>query len=133
MDNETMTTDQRVQQAALVGDVHTVAQLLQARDRADLETAIKHVADLQNAIFEKESEREALQRELDHLSAPVRVAAKSYADALEALEQCHLDLAQLQARQACIDMGLESHRQEINELRDKLNKMMPRIIGGNYQ
>src|SRR5688572_12683486 len=111
-------------QAARRGDVDRVAQLLKARDHAELEVTVKQIADLQNAIFQKEAEREALQRELDHLSEPVKVALQGVATALETLEQRRLELGQLQLRQGCIDQGLESHRQEINELRKQLSEMM---------
>jgi predicted RNase H-like nuclease (RuvC/YqgF family) len=111
-------------QAVKRGDVELVAQLLTMRDRADLEATVREIADLQNAIFEKESEREALARELEHLSEPVKVALQGVASALETLEQRRLELGQLQLRQGCIDQGLESHRQEINELRKRLSEMM---------
>ena len=114
-------------QAARRGDVDRVVQLLQARDRADLETKVKRIADLQNRIFEKESERETLGRELEHLSEPVRVAAEAYAAALQVLEQRHVALGQLQLRQGCIDQGLESARQEITELRAQLTQLMEEI------
>ena len=114
-------------QAARRGDVDRVVQLLQARDRADLEATVKQIAELQNAIFEKESEREALARELEHLAHPVRVALQGVGSALETLEQRRIDLAQLQLRQGCIDQGLESLRQEINEMRKELEQMMEAI------
>ncbi len=66
-------------------------------------------------------------RELEHLQEPVRIAAKAYASALETLEQRHLNLAQLQARQGVIDLGLKSSREEITELRKQLEEMMEAI------
>lgn len=111
-------------QALKSGDVDRVAQLLTMRDRADLEATVKEIAQVQNRIFEKEAEREALQRELDHLSEPVKVALQGVASALDTLAERRLELGQLQLRQGCIDQGLESHRQEINELRKQLSEMM---------
>lgn len=117
----------QLRDAAKNGDAEQVSRLLRARDQRDLENSVRQISDLQSAIFKKESEREALRRELQHLAEPVQVAAKAYVNALERLEECRLDLAQLQARQGVIDLGLESVRQEINELRDKVNELMPRI------
>lgn len=117
----------KLDQAARRGDIDQVAQLLKARDRADLEVTVKQIAALQNAIFEKESEREALARELEHLAQPVTVALQGVASALESLEQRRLDLAHLQARQGVIDLGLESRRQELNEMRKQLSELMEAI------
>ncbi|HKU74440.1 MAG TPA: hypothetical protein VJR02_11010 [Pyrinomonadaceae bacterium] len=116
--------------AAKNGDAQLVSDLLRARDQRDLENTVKKISELQKAIFKKESEREALCRELEHLAEPVQVAATAYATALDQLEECRIDLAKLQARQGVIDLGLESLRQEINELRNKLNELMPEIVGG---
>jgi chromosome segregation ATPase len=125
-ENEIM-IDDRIRQAVIAGDADKVAQLFKMRDRADLEAGVKQIAELQNRIFEKDAERESMQRELEHLSEPVKVAAKAYASALQTLEQRHLDLAQLQARQGVIDLGLQSIHEEITELRNQLNEMMDRI------
>ena len=114
-------------QAARRGDVDRVVQLLQARDRADLEAAVKQIAELQNRIFQKEAERESLQRELEHLSEPVTVALQGVASALETLEERRIDLAHLQARQGIIDLGLKSSRDQITELREELARMMEAI------
>ena len=106
------------------GDAQLVSRLLRERDQHELENTVKEVSRLQADIVAKEEERDALRRELEHLSEPIQVAAKAYASALERLEECHLDLAQLQARQVIIDLGLESRREEINELRKQLTEMM---------
>lgn len=119
--------DAKIRQAVIARDADQVEQLLKARDRADIEATVKQIAELQNAIFEKESEREALTRELDHLSEPVKVALQGVASALEALEERRIDLGLLQLRQGCIDQGLESLRQEINDMRKQLSEMMETI------
>jgi chromosome segregation ATPase len=121
------TIDHRIRLAVIAGDADQVAQLLKVRDRADLEITVKRVADLQAQLFAVEAERESLSRELQHLDEPVRVAAKAYAETLETLEHRHNDLAQLQLRQATIDLGLESRREQINELRGQLNELMEEI------
>lgn len=121
--------DDRIIDAAKSGDVDRVTQLLHVRDRRQIEAAVKRVSELQQAIIEKENERESFQRELAHLQEPVRVAAQSYAAALEALEQCQRDLAELQARQGVIDLGLQSRREELIEMRNQVKELMT-FIGG---
>jgi hypothetical protein len=119
-----------IRNAALNRDAGQVAQLLNVRDQIGLEAAVKRVLDLQAQLFDVEAERESLTRELQHLDEPVRVAAKAYAETLETLEQRHNDLARLQLRQATIDLGLETRREQINELRKELTEMTDNLLGG---
>ena len=122
--------EDQIRNAALDRDAGQIAQLLNIRDQIGLEAAVKRVADLQAQLFAVEADRESLSRELQHLDEPVRVAAKAYAETLETLEQRHNDLAQLQLRQATIDLGLETRREQINELRKELKEMTSNLFGG---